>query len=344
MAEKHRVIIYGVGAIGAEAARLALQRPSIEVVAAIDSDPTKAGKDLGQVIGLGRNLGITVSYDAEAVVRGADAEVVLHATASHLTTIYPQLAYCIAGRKNVISCAEELANPWAHQPDIARRLDERAREAAVVVLGTGASPGFLVETLSLVLAGACQNVRSITVTRLADIAQYRLPAQLRLGIGLTSEEFQQRTAQGSAGVAGLAGAVHLVAEALGWRLDQALETVEPLLAQERLRTAALLIDRGRVAGLRQVVRGIMGEREVIRVDLKLALGAKESRDTIVIDGKPPLNVTVSGGIKDDQATVALMVNAVPLVARARPGLLTVCDLSLVAARRAAARTEEEAIL
>ncbi|MFQ5879326.1 MAG: hypothetical protein ACE5IZ_04015, partial [Dehalococcoidia bacterium] len=333
-----------VGAIGGEAARLALHRPNIEVVAAIDNDPGKVGKDLGQVIGLGRNIGATVSYDADAVLRSVEADVVLHATAAHLTAIYPQLAQCVAGRKNVISCAEELVNPWVSQPGIAQRLDDRAREASVALVGSGTSPGFVVDTLSLVMAGTCQDVRSITVSRVADVGGYRLPAQLRLGIGLAMDEFQRRAGQGAVGYVGLASAVYLVAEVLGWRLDQVTETVEAVPAKERRQTAAFTIEKGRVAGVHQVVRGIMGEREVIGVDLQMSLGAKESRDSVVIDGRPPVNVSIAGGINDDQATVGLMVNAVPLIGRARAGLLTLRDLPLVATRRAAARPAEEALL
>lgn len=344
MAAKYRVIIYGVGIIGAEAARLALQRPNMEVVAAIDNDPAKVGKNLGEVIGLRRNIGITVSYDADAVLRSVEADAVLHATASHLTVVYPQLAQCIAGRKNVVSCAEELVNPWASQPDIARRLDERAREASVAILGTGASPGLVVDTLSLVLAGACQDVRSITVTRVGDAAGYRLPAQLRLGIGLATDEFQRRAVQSAVGYVGVTAAVYLLAEALGWQLDQVVETVEPVVARERVQTAGFVVEKGRVAGVHQLVRGIMGEREIIRVDLQTALGAKEARDVVAIDGKPPINATIAGGIKDDPATVALMVNAVPLVTRARAGLLTPRAVPLVTGWRPAARPVEEAIL
>src|SRR3990172_5270309 len=101
--QRIRTIHYGLGAIGAEVARLVLSRPEMEIVGAIDTHPLKASKDLGEAAGIGRTLGITVTYDAEQLLKHVYADVVVHATSSSLTTVYPQLLSIVSAEKSVIS-------------------------------------------------------------------------------------------------------------------------------------------------------------------------------------------------------------------------------------------------
>jgi hypothetical protein len=88
----------------------------------------------------------------------------------------------------------------------------------------------------------------------------------------------------------------------------------------------------------------MGDRDVITLDLQMTLGARDARDTITIDGRPQISLALNGGLRDDEATVGLMVNAVPLVVRSRAGLLTLRDIPLVGGRRQAPRLLEEMLL
>jgi len=325
--ERIRVIHYGIGAIGAEVVRQALNRPDIEIVGAIDTHPAKAGKDLGAAAAVGRPLGISVSYDAESVLRDTYADVVVHATGSSLTAVYPQLLQIVSAEKSVISSCEELAFPWARYPEIAQRLDSRAREAGVCVLGTGINPGFVMDTLPLVLATACQQIKSIRVTRIVDVATRRLQLQAKVGLGLSPQAFQQRAADGIVGHVGLRESLAMIADSLDWRLDAIDETIQPVLARERLKTEYTLVEKGYVAGIRQTASGRLAGREVVRLDLEMSLGAKGPHDEIIIDGVPAINVTIPGGIQGDQATAAIMVNCLPAVARGRAtGLLSMRDM------------------
>ena len=183
--EKIRTIHYGIGAIGAEVVRLVLNRSDIEIVGAIDTNAAKVGKDLGEAAGLGRNLGLTVSYDAEPLLKDVYADVVVHSTSSSLTEVFPQLMALVSAEKSVISSCEELAFPWARYPDISRRLDRRARETGVRVLGTGINPGFVMDLLPLVLATACQQVKAIRVKRHVDVGTRRIQLQRKAGVGLS---------------------------------------------------------------------------------------------------------------------------------------------------------------
>lgn len=342
--EKIRTIHFGIGAVGSEVIRLLLERPDVEIVGAIDSHPAKAGKDLGDAAGIGRTVGITVSHDPEPVLKDVYADVVVHATGSHLTTVCPELLQIVAAEKNVISSCEELSYPWRHHPDIARTLDKRARETGVRILGTGVNPGFVMDTLPLVLTTACQHIKSIQVTRVVDVSTRRMQLQRKVGVGLSVQGFQQE-ANGSIGHVGLRESVSVMADTLGWRLDDIAETIEPVIAQERKKTEYFVVERGYVAGVRQTARGLMSGREVIRLELEMSLDAKDPRDVIVIDGKPPLKVAIAGGVQGDQATAAILANCVPAVANARSliGLITMRDLPFVPYFRTKRQLREELV-
>ena len=325
--ERTRTIHYGIGAIGAEVARLCLNRPEIEIVGAIDSHPSKAGLDLGEAINAGRTLGITVAYDAEPLLKDVYADVVVHTTGSSLTAVYPQLMSIVSCEKSVISTCEELAFPWVRHPEISRKLDRRARETGVRLLGTGVNPGFVMDFLPLVLATACQQVRSIHVERVVDVGTRRMQLQRKVGVGLSVEGFQRGANEGSIGHVGLRESLFMIADTMGWRLDDVTETLEPLEAGRRYRSEYFSVDRGYVRGLRQSVRGVSAGREVVRLDMEMSLGARDPRDVIRIDGQPPVEVRVPGGLQGDQATAAIAMNCIPAVARSRAvGLLSMRDM------------------
>jgi len=327
--EKYRTIHYGIGAIGIEVLKLALQRQDVQVVGVIDTHPHKAGRDVGDVLGLGRNLGITVSYDAEVFLRNTTADLVVHCTSSHLISVYPQLLQAISSEKNVISSCEELSFPWIGNNELAPKLDRKAKEAGVTILGVGVNPGFVMDVLPLVLTNACQEVRSIRVKRVVDTATRRTQLQVKTGAGLSPAEFRFRVTDGAVGHVGLRESLFMIAETMGWQLDEVKETTEPVLATHRFETGAFVVDKGRVAGVQQTAVGVMGGREVIKLDLQMAMGAEDPRDVIVIDGKPPVSLKISGGVQGDQATAAIMANLIPTLMRARPGLLTMRDVPLI---------------
>lgn len=305
--------------------RLVLERPHIESVAAID--PAKAGRDLGEVVGIDRSLGTTVAYDPEPVLTGIDADIVLHTGEPSLTAAYPQIAQAVAAGKNVISDCAELVFPWFRYPDISQRLDRLARESGVAVLGTGASPGFVMDTLPLLLATACHQIRAVRVTRVEDVTPRALELRDTAGLGLSPEGFRQLLGGRSAGLPGLRESLLMIAHTLSWRLDDISETMEPILARHRLRTDYYLVDKGYVRGLRHTLSGVMAGRQVLRLELELSLGADNPRDEIVIDGKPPIKLSIAGGLQGDLSTAAIMINCIPAVVRKGvSGLLSMRDL------------------
>src|SRR5438309_3817232 len=158
--KKIRVIQYGVGPVGASLVRLMREKQAIEVIGAIDTDPAKAGRDLGEVAGAGdAPWGIEISADTDILVEAAD--VVVHSTSSHLPAVMDQLSACLASESCVVSTCEELAYPYRKYPDLAAKLDAEAKSWGVALVGTGVNPGFVMDKLVLTLGAAAQRVDSV---------------------------------------------------------------------------------------------------------------------------------------------------------------------------------------
>lgn len=321
-----RTIHYGIGPIGAEIARIAAAREGIEIVGAVDIDPAKAGQDLGAVIGAGRELGVTVSDNAADLFARVEADVVLHTTGSYLTQVLPQLEQAVDAGLNVVSTCEELAYPIAQYPDIAAALDRRCRARGVTVLGTGVNPGFVMDTLALVLSGVCQEVRAVHCQRVVNASTRRQPLQKKIGSGLTREEFQRLVDARQVRHVGLYESVVMIADGLGWTLDEVTETTEPMIAEELVETDYFRVEPGRVTGVNQVGTGWRGGQPAITLSLQMYLGAREPRDAIQIAGTPPVDLVLRGGTHGDRATTALVVNTARRVVAAAPGLITMKDL------------------
>jgi 4-hydroxy-tetrahydrodipicolinate reductase len=120
----------------------------------------------------------------------------------------------------------------------------------------------------------------------------------------------------------------MVADALGWRLDRITDEVEPKIATETVSSEFLAVDPGYVCGLIQDGIGYRDGRAVIRLHMEAYLGAPASFDAIQIDGEPPISMRIDGGVHGDIATASMVVNAIPRVLAAPPGLHTMRDLAL----------------
>jgi 4-hydroxy-tetrahydrodipicolinate reductase len=325
MPEPIRVLHYGLGPIGARIARLATSRSNITPVSAVDIDPAKIGQDLGDVIELDEPLAVTVHATLEDALQGAQPDVVVHATGSHLPAVLPQFLECAAGGLPVVSTCEELSYPWFHHPEEARRIDQAAKEGGVAVLSTGINPGFIMDTLAVVLSGVCPEVHAVGVRRVVDLTVRRLQLQQKVGVNLTQDEFAARRAQGALGHVGLPESVAMIAAGLGWPLECVEQTLEPVIAPEPLDSALGPVVAGRVQGQHQVASGSAGGEVRITLELKMALQAPDAGDFLELDGPEPVTSAVHG-VQGDIATAAIIVNALPLVLCAAPGLHTTLDL------------------
>ncbi len=328
--EKIRVVIYGVGAIGRLVAKTLLEKDGVEIVGAIDVDPRKVGKDLGEVLGLGRKLGVVISNDPDKVLSETKPHVVLHMTRSYLKDVFDQLVGIIKHGVNIVSTCEELSYPYYVDVKKARELDELAKKHGCTVLGTGINPGFLMDTLAITLTAPCVKIDKITIRRVINASTRRGPFQKKIGAGLTVEEFKRKIeAKEITGHVGLEQSISLIAAALGWDLDKiVVEPVEPVIAEKPVKTDYVDVKPGQAAGLKQIARGIMGGKDVIVLDFKAYVGAPEEYDSIDIEGVPPIHEKISPCVHGDWGTVGMVINMIPKVLTAPPGLITMKDITV----------------
>jgi 4-hydroxy-tetrahydrodipicolinate reductase len=250
---------------------------------------------------------------------------VLAATGSRLEDVLPGLEEAVRAGLHVVSTCEELAWPWLNHADVATGLDRLCHEQNVAVLGTGVNPGFVLDRLPALLAQVTGPIRHVRGVRIVDVARRRAALQRKVGAGLGEQEFHDRVASGEIGHVGLAESAAMVAEAcLGLDEYEVDEEIVPLLAEEGAE-GPVRVARGDVAGLHHEARVFADGREVVRLELTIAVGAADPRDEVILDADPPVRVVVPGGIAGDPATAHAVVNAVPALVELR-GLVSVLDL------------------
>lgn len=330
---KIRVILFGVGAVGTLIAKFLLEKHGVEIVGAVDVAKDKVGRDLGEVLGLQKNLGIKISNNVDDTLSKVKADLAIHATTSYLKDTYPQIAALIKNGVKVISTCEELVYPYYTEPKLAQELNALAQKYKTTVLGTGINPGFLMDTLVITLTAVCQKIEKIEAIRIMDATKRRLPFQKKIGAGLSTEEFKLKIeSKQITGHVGLEQSIAMIADALAWKLDRIVTgQVEPVVAKKPVKSQFMEVKAGEVAGLKQKAIGIIKDEEVITLEFQAYLGAEDEYDAITIKGVPEIKQKIQPCVHGDMGTVAMVVNAIPKVIKARPGLLTMKDLPVPSA-------------
>lgn len=323
-----RVLHFGLGPIGAAIVRQIAGRAGFTIVGAVDIDAEKAGRDLARVVGLKSRLGIAVQDDPVKALRSARPDVVVHCTSSSLARVMPQLETIVAAKASIVSTTEELAYPWRTDAARGRRLDRLARKARVAIVGTGVNPGFAMDALPIALSAACERVDRIAVNRFQDARIRRLPFQQKIGAGLTRAEFQRRVDDGRVRHVGFTQSIAMIGDALGWTLDRITDDITPVIARDTVASDLLTVDAGRVCGLIQDGVGYRRGKPLVTLHLEAYLGAPETYDSVDLEGSPRLSMKFAGGIHGDIATASIVVNTIPKVLAASPGLHTMRDLAL----------------
>jgi len=329
MSRDLKIIHIGLGPIGVGIAKMVLAKDGLKIIGACDPATEKAGKDLGDVLGLGKKLRLKVTGDPVKFIRSVKADVAVVSTTSSAKVVKATIEALLNRGINVVTTCEEFAYPSPANAKVFRDLDAVARKKKVSVLGTGVNPGFAMDALALMLTAPCEKVSRVSVTRVVDAGTRRLPLQRKVGAGLTLAQFSRAKAEGTVRHVGLPESVHMVADSLGFKLERVEETLEPAIAPRDLNTDYLRIAAGTAAGIKQSARGYAKSGLVVSLDLHMYVGADSPRDHVVIDGSPSVDMTINGGIAGDIATAAISVNAIPKVVSARPGVLTMRDIPLV---------------
>ncbi len=329
MKKKINAVQFGLGPIGQLCAKTILQKHfnKINLVGAVDIDPLKVGKDLGELLGIG-NTGIIVENEIKNIVKKHKVDLVFHTTTSFMSDIREQIIELVKMKLNIVSSTEELFFPWFRNRQIAEEIDNLARKFKVRVLGTGVNPGFVMDVLPAILTQVCTSVKKIKVERVVNAAKRRLPLQLKIGAGLKVSDFKAKKETGRFGHIGLVESLQFLAYILNIQLDEIKEELKPIVTKKSVETAYLTIQKGKVAGIHHTAIGFKDGNDVITLELKMYIGDHKDYDAVCIDGEPPIKLKIINGVFGDTATVGSLINCGYLIFNAKPGLLTMADIGL----------------
>jgi 4-hydroxy-tetrahydrodipicolinate reductase len=322
-----KVLHVGLGPIGVGVVQEVAARPALSSVGAVDADPAKVGKDLGEIARLRRRFGVSVSTDLAKTIRALHPDIVVLCTGSALKSIWPDVETILKLKVPIVSTTEELARPSRAHAALAKRIDALAKRSRVAVLGTGVNPGFMMDALPIALTGLCSHVDAIEVHRVQDARIRRIPFQQKIGAGLTPAEFADGVKHHALGHVGLVESISMIADAMGWKLDRISEEIHPRLADRAVTGGHVTVEAGQVAGIVQDGVGYRKGKALVTLHLEAYLGAPETFDTVRILGRPALSMRLDG-VHGDTATAAIVANSIPNVIAAAPGLRTMAELRL----------------
>ena len=317
-----KVIQYGVGVLGKAVAQILGNKVGIKIVGALDVDKEKLGRDIGEIAGLGKPLGVLVSDNPERLFMETKADMAIHTVTSKFEDAYPQIAQAIEHGLDVVTSAEEFCNPFALDHERSARLQNLAVENGATVLGTGVRPGFLGDYLTLAVTGVCAKIEKIESWTHLDLRPALVSPEVakHFGVGLTHDEFAKKVNDGIVtGPTGMPQQIELVADRLGWKLDEVRTIFDPIVAED-----------GIVSGYKMVAEGVIDLRTRIVIEHRGSVNPQEqSSEGVKIVGWPDVNIVISPGITGIEATAARCVNVIPHVLKAKPGIMTPADLPLV---------------
>ena len=320
-----RILHVGVGPLGIKTINELHERSLGRIVAVVDSSPSLAGTPLSNLIP-SADPKLRILPDLAAVTNWDEIEAAVVTTSSDLAKCEMTFRELLRRGKSVVSTCEELLYPWLRHVALAEELHELAVKNGGRLLGTGVNPGFLMDTLPAFLTSVSKSVRGIICYRIQDATTRRIPFQKKIGAGLDDEQFAKRVADGTLRHVGLGESLHFIAHYVGIPLERWEEDIAPVKADRDMVCGLGTIPRGKVAGVRQVARGYFDERCVVHLEFQAAIGQKDPHDRVVIEGEPSMDVVIPGGVHGDIATCAIVINAIPRLLKAAPGLHTMATI------------------
>ncbi|WP_370288517.1 diacylglycerol kinase [Nocardioides sp.] len=350
-----RVVVWSTGTIGRYAIAGVDAHPDLELVGVWTSTPEKEGKDAGELAGLGRELGVLATTDRDALV-ALRPDCVVHGamTDDRVFESIEDLTGLIRDGVNVVSSGPVilLARDGTLPPEMIEAIDEAGRQGEASLHVNGIDPGFANDLLPLVLTSLSQRIDHVKVSEIADYSTYYQPVVMRDLFGFGQPlDFNALLWEPGILTTAWGPVVRVIAEGLGVALDEPLvEEVERRPAPRSVSTVSVEVPEGSMGSVRFRVIGTVDG--VPRVTLEHVTRTDASAEPdwpmpnegdgcyrVEISGEPcmKLEYTHHGEHGDHNVsgmiiTAQRLVNAVPAVVAARPGLLSVLDLPLVTGR------------
>lgn len=330
--ENIKVIMWGLGEMGIGISKTILTKKGIEIVGVLDQDPSKLGKDLGEVL-TSENLGVLIRDDAEILIKETKADLVILAINSFVKSVYPAIKTIVESGKNCITIAEEMAYPYIAEKELSEEMNKLAKKNNVTILGTGVNPGFVLDTLIITLSATSRSVKSIRAERINDLSPFGPTVMRTQGVGLTPEEFDAGVENGFiVGHVGFAQSIHMISKALGLEYDQITESREPIISNTYRETPYVKVEPGMVAGCEHIAIATKNGKPIITLEqLQQIHPESEGVDTgdfIYIKGDEDLHLAIKPETPGGIGTIALAVNMIPQVIASRAGLKTMMDFPI----------------
>lgn len=345
-----RVVQWATGPVGRHALAATVDHPDLEVAAALVYSEDKAGRDAGDVCGIGP-IGVTTTTDKDEIV-AADADCVLHMAKGGLDTL-DDICALLASGKNVISTVlTGLIYPPSMGQEVVDRLEGACAEGGSTFHGTGIEPGWASEVLPLAMSGLFRYVESLQIEERLNYSSYDNAAVLfdAMGFGRAPDADvpgRDPTLLGSAFQASLM----LLAEGLGatiqdWEFDR-----QVALADEPFEVLAGRVEAGTVSAMRFSAAAVIDGRPALKVEHITRLGENQAPDwptgrgwRVTVEGLPSMvlesKIAIHGEDENDQGclgTAMHAVHAVVPVCEAEPGVKTFLDLPTIMGRHALRR-------
>ena len=317
-----RAVVYGFGEMGAIVTRLLVERGA-RIVGAIGRSPEKVGRDLGEVAGLGRPLGVRVEADARAVLaRGADIAVVC--IGSYLDTMYPHFAACLENGVNVVTIEEETVYPWTTAPEQARKLDALARANGVTLAASGAQDVFWINLVTTLL-GASHKVDRVIGHCRWNVDDYGPEVAGHLHIGETRAQFDTHVAASGWPEFVARQTLEAIVARLGLTVASMTSDVTPVLADTitPCRSLGTDIAPGRMIGTidRTCITTAQGPAFEFSMEGRVYRPGERDSNSWQVHGEPELMLE-NPVVPYRFTTCSTLVNRIPDVIRAAPGLVS----------------------
>ncbi|MCD9624074.1 hypothetical protein LUW87_09445 [Rhabdothermincola sp. EGI L10124] len=347
-----RVVVWGTGGVGARAVAAVADRPDLELVGVWVHAADKDGRDAGELVGIGP-IGVTATGDAEALVGLAPDCICYAASGPGLDAAAADdyERFLAAGIDVVTVTSAGLVFPPAYQPALRRRLEDAAAAGGATLYASGIEPGFAGDQFVLTLLTMSRRVESVRVQEIFGYHGYPVEFTMRevFGFGQPLDHTPLMATPGAQ--AGTWGPpVRMVAAAMGVELDEVRETYERAVTPRRLEVACGVIEAGTVGAVRFETIGVVGGRDAIVIEHVNRMAAdvapewptadRDGTYRVVVEGDPGMQAELTVGTPEtfsDEGMVATtmrIVNAIPAVVDAEPGLVSSLDLPLTLPRHA----------
>lgn len=349
----YRVVQWSTGNVGRNAIAGIDARPDLELVGVWVSNPAKVGKDAGELAGLGRELGVTATGDMDEILALRPDCVVYTAMADvRIFEALDDLARILRAGINVVSSSPVFLQfpDGVVPPEMAEPIRAAAAEGNASIFVNGVDPGFANDALPLALTGISERVEQVRCMEILNYNTYDQATVLFdiMGFGRPLDEVPMLLQPGVLTMA-WGSVVRQIAAGLGAELDAVEEWYTRVPAPETFQVDSGTIEKGTVAALRFEVRGMLNGRPVVVLEHVTRLRDDLAPDwpqpagngcyRVEVTGEPnyTLDLRLLGTDGDHntaglKATAMRLVNAIPAVVAAPPGLVTALDLPLITGR------------